>query len=144
MLLQEQSVVVPGSPGSRQFGPQCSALMRRALNQVEAGVGEGVTVEQLADRVGISRRELLRLCRRELNDTPSNLLAERRLERARSLILNTRLPISRVAESVGFSSQSHLTSRYRARFGITPAQQRREYESASRRLPLPRREIRDW
>ena len=33
---------------------------------------------------------------------------------------------------------------YRAEFGITPAQQRREYKAASHRLPLPSRDFRDW
>jgi transcriptional regulator GlxA family with amidase domain len=49
-----------------------------------------------------------------------------------------------IADSVGFSSQSHLTSSYRAHFGITPAQQRREYKAASHRLPLKSRDFRDW
>lgn len=56
----------------------------------------------------------------------------------------TRLPLAVVADSVDFSSQSHLTSRYRGRFGITPGQQRRDYLAAHRRQPLSRREAGDW
>ena len=144
MLLQEQSVVLPGSPSSRNASGQYSAPVQRALGLIEASVGQSITVNELAGRIGISRRELLRLFRRELNDTPKNVLGQRRLDRARSLILNTALPISLIAESVGFSSQSHLTSSYHASFGITPAQQRREYKAASHRLPLKSRDFRDW
>lgn len=144
MLLQERSILLPGSLSSRPAGRQCSAPVHRALNLIEAGVGQAIRVETLAERVGVSRRELLRLFRRELNDTPSKVLARRRLDRARSLILNTRLGMAMIADAVGFSSQSHLTSSYRARFGITPAQQRREYESARHRLPISRRDLRDW
>ena len=79
-----------------------------------------------------------------VNSTPSAVLARRRLDRARSLILNTRLPMAIIADSVGFSSQSHLTSSYRQRFGLTPAQQRREFTRARERLPIGRREFRDW
>jgi transcriptional regulator GlxA family with amidase domain len=144
MLLQEQSVVLPGSPSSRATGRQLTPPVQRALDLIEAGVGQSITVNELASRIGISRRELLRLFRRELNDTPKRVLGQRRLDRARSLILNTTLPMVRVAESVGFSSQSHLTSSYHAQFGITPAQQRREYQAASHRLPLKSRDFRDW
>lgn len=144
MLLQEQSVVLPGSPGSRLTGRHFSAPIQQALGLIESGVGQAINVAELASRIGIGRRELLRLFKRELNRTPSSILAERRLDRARSLILNTRLPISLISESVGFSSQSHLTSNYRTQFGITPAQQRREYRAASNRLPLSGREFRDW
>jgi len=130
MLLQEQSIVLPG-PTNR-------------VPVIEAGVGQSITVNELADRIGISRRELLRLFKKELNNTPSQVLGLRRLDRARSLILNTNLPITMIAESVGFSSQSHLTSSYHVEFGITPAQQRREYKAARHRLPLKSRDFRDW
>ena len=144
MLLQEQSIVLPGSPTSRTPGRQYSPPVQRALSLIEAGVGQSITVHELAQRIGISRRDLLRLFRKELNNTPSRILAQRRLDRARSLILNTGLPITTIAESVGFSSQSHLTSSYHAEFDITPAQQRREYKAASHRLPLKSRDFRDW
>jgi AraC family carnitine catabolism transcriptional activator len=144
MLLQEQSVVLAGSPSSRIASQHYSPVIQRALTMIEAGVGQSITVAELARRIGISRRELLRLFRSELNNTPSKVLGQRRLDRARSLILNTRLPMTTIADSVGFSSQSHLTSSYRAQFGITPAQQRREYLAASHRLPLNSRDFRDW
>ena len=144
MLLQEQSVVWAGSPNSRTTGRHYSPLVQRALTMIEAGVGQSITVAELASRIGISRRELLRLFRSELNNTPSNILGQRRLDRARSLILNTGLPMTTIADSVGFSSQSHLTSSYRKQFGITPAQQRRDYRAASHRLPLKSRDFRDW
>jgi len=144
MLLQEQSVVLAGSPTSRMTGQHYSPRIQRALAMIEAGLGQSITVAELATRIGIGRRELLRLFRGELNDTPSRILGQRRLDRARSLILNTGLPMATIADSVGFSSQSHLTSSYRAHFGITPAQQRREYKAASHRLPLKNRDFRDW
>jgi transcriptional regulator GlxA family with amidase domain len=144
MLLQEQSIVLPGSPTSRTPGHHYSPPVQRALSLIEAGVGQSITVNELAQRIGISRRDLLRLFRKELNNTPSRILGQRRLDRARSLILNTGLPMTTIAESVGFSSQSHLTSNYHAEFGITPAQQRREYKAARHRLPLKSRDFRDW
>jgi len=143
MLLQEQSVLLPG-PANRVPRRQYSPPVQRALSLIEAGVGQSITVNELAGRIGISRRELLRLFRKELNNTPSRVLGQRRLDRARSLILNTGLSMATIAESVGFSSQSHLTSSYHLQFGITPAQQRREYRAASHRLPLKSRDFRDW
>jgi len=143
MLLQEQSIVLPGA-ANRVPKRRHSPPVQRALSLIEAGVGQSITVNELASRIGISRRELLRLFRKELNNTPSQVLGQRRLDRARSLILNTSLPMAMIAESVGFSSQSHLTSSYHVEFGITPAQQRREYKAASHRLPLKSRDFRDW
>ena len=144
MLLQEAPDVLPGIPTRRQLGQRVSPLVQDALGLIDSGFGESLGVEELAQRVGLSRRELLRRFRGELNTTPSAILAQRRLERARSLILNSRLPMAAIASAVGFSSQAHLTSSYRRHFGITPAQQRREYLRARERLPLRERELRDW
>ncbi|MEM7562682.1 MAG: GlxA family transcriptional regulator [Pseudomonadota bacterium] len=144
MLLLEQSVVLPGSPASRLSSPNYSPSVKRAVSLIESGLGQSITVSELAKRTGVSRRELQRLFRHELNTTPSRILSQRRLDRARSLILNTRLPLNTIAESVGFSSQSHLTSSYRLEFGITPAQQRRDYLAARSRSPLRKNEARDW
>jgi AraC family carnitine catabolism transcriptional activator len=144
MLLQEQSVMVPASAYRPNPSQDYSPPVQRALSLIEAGVGQAITVRELASRIGISRRDLLRLFRKELNKTPSRVLAERRLDRARSLILNTGLPIATIADSVGFSSQSHLTASFHEEFGITPAQQRRQYQAARHRLPLKSRDFRDW
>ena len=144
MLLQEQSLVVPGRPPGPRPTQHYSQPVQRALDLIEAGVGLSITVDELAHRVDLSRRELLRRFRSELDNTPSRVLAQRRLDRARSLVLNTRLPMAAIADAVGFSSQSHLTSSYRQEFGTTPAQQRRDYRAASHRLPLASRDSRDW
>ncbi len=101
-----------------------SSQVQRILNLLDAGIEGRMTVAALADKVGVSRRELLRLLRRETGQTPSEIINARRLERARSLVRHSHLPLAAVADAVGFSSQSHLTLRYRQRFGVTPAQHR--------------------
>ena len=144
MLLQEQSVAPMTGSRSGQLLTQASPAVQRALKLIDAGIGQTVTVQRLAENIGISRRELLRLFRKELGKSPSRVLAERRLDRARSLVLNTSLPMATIADSVGFSSQSHLTSSYHDEFGTTPARQRRDYRAARDRLPLKSRDSRDW
>jgi AraC family transcriptional regulator len=46
------------------------------------------------------------------------------LERVRKLLRETEQSIAAVALEVGFSSQSHLTTAFRQRFAMTPAQYR--------------------
>jgi len=113
--------------GSHHFSPR----VQRALSLLEAGVGEGITVAGLAERVGLGRRELLRLFRRETGKSPQQILNQRRLERSRSLVLHSHLPIAVIANAVGFSSQSHLTSAYRNSYDTTPAQHRRAHQMKS-------------
>ena len=108
---------------SHQFSPR----VQRALTLLDSGIENRINVNSLAALVGISRRELLRLFRAEIGKTPSDIINQRRLERAQSLVLNSHLPLSTIASAVGFSSQSHLTSFYHKHLGTTPANQRRHH-----------------
>lgn len=112
--------------GSHHYSPQ----VQRILSLLDAGIDGPMTVNMLADQVGLSRRELLRLLKRETGQTPSEILNTRRLERARSLIQHSHLSLAAVAQAVGFSSQSHLTLRYREMYTITPAQDRKGQQGA--------------
>lgn len=126
MLLQDYAGTVGQQvplvfDGSRHF----SARVQRALKLLEAGVEGVMSVATLADSVGVSQRELLRLFRKETGKTPQQILNERKLERARSLVLHSHLALAEVATAVGFSSQSHMTMRYRDLYGVTPGEDRK-------------------
>ena len=101
-----------------------SAPVQRALDVLEASHHEPLNVSGLSERVGLNRRELLRLFQRELEMTPGQALRMRRLQRARSLVLHSHLPLINIASAVGFSSQSHMTDHYRKHFGCTPGKDR--------------------
>ena len=78
----------------------------------------------LAERIGLSRRQLERLFRRHLGRTPAQYYLETRLERARHLLYQTDMPIMSVACATGFVSASHFTTCYRQMFGKTPRAER--------------------
>jgi AraC family transcriptional regulator len=51
---------------------------------------------------------------------------QRRLARARELLIATDMPVVEIALATGFSSQSHLASAFRRLTGVTPGEYRRE------------------
>jgi len=52
-------------------------------------------------------------------------VVRRRVERARTLLLAGRLPLSQIALETGFSHQSHMTSCMKRILGVTARQVRR-------------------
>jgi AraC family transcriptional regulator len=52
--------------------------------------------------------------------SPHRYVIERRIGRARDLLLRKEKTISEIAVAVGFSSQSHLTANFRRTMGVTP------------------------
>jgi transcriptional regulator GlxA family with amidase domain len=97
----------------------------RAIAEMETYVEEALSREELAARVGLSRRQLERLFRRYLNTSPARYYLRLRLERARLLLTQTTMPVTEIAFACGFTSASHFSKCYRDMFGRTPRDQRR-------------------
>ena len=101
---------------------------------------------QIAERAGISTRQLERLFDRYLGTSPKKYYMEMRLERAHHLLLQTEGGITEVALACGFVDTGHFGRVYRARFGVSPARQRaRGTEGLSRSDPAqPRPFVQRW
>ena len=97
-----------------------------AIELMEANIEDPLPQEQLAQYVGLSRRQLERLFRRHMGRTPAQYYLELRLERARHLLYQTDLPIMNIACACGFVSASHFSTCYRQMFGKTPRAERSE------------------
>ncbi len=87
---------------------------------MEANVAEPVSLAQISQSTGISRRHIERLFRHHLGRSPARYYLEVRLERARRLLRHSNLPIIEVAVASGFVSASHFSKRYREYFGRSP------------------------
>ncbi len=90
------------------------------LELIENDTDSTLLQRELADRIGLSNRQLERLFQKYLNTTPSRYCKDHRLRRARSLLKNTSRSIIEVAVACGFSSHSHFSKSYREHFGISP------------------------
>ncbi|MDH3229163.1 MAG: GlxA family transcriptional regulator [Alphaproteobacteria bacterium] len=97
----------------------------QAIAEMETYVEEALSREEIAARVGLSRRQLERLFRRYLNTSPARYYLRLRLERARLLLTQTTMPVTEIAFACGFTSASHFSKCYRDMFGCTPRDQRR-------------------
>jgi transcriptional regulator GlxA family with amidase domain len=88
----------------------------------------------LANRMGISGRQLQRLFSRELNCPPRTWLREERLQLARRMLLGS-ASVKEVALSLSFRHASQFCRDFRARFGYPPSDLTRR--NAARPLVSP-------
>ena len=96
-----------------------------AVSLMEANLEEPMTPDELAQHVGLSRRQLERLFQKYLSCVPTRYYLELRLARARQLLLQTTMPIVDVAFACGFVSAPHFSKCYRDFFGVPPRDERR-------------------
>jgi transcriptional regulator GlxA family with amidase domain len=105
----------------------------QAAELMEANIEDPLPLNTVADKVGVSRRQIERLFKRHLGMVPSKFYLEARLRRARALLLQTDLSIMEIAVACGFESPPHFSRCFRSQFGCTPSaeRQRRDPRSAT-------------
>lgn len=119
-------------PGS---GPQRLTLRERygvanrkllaCLEAMEEAIERPIHRRSLAQRAGISIRQLERLFATHLNTTIDAQYLNLRLDRAQRLLHETAMPALSIAIACGFSTASHFSRAYKNRFGKSPRQERK-------------------
>ena len=114
ILAEETHEDLPGSsaphPGARLF--------RRLIE--EHACDEGVSLEELAARVGFTPDHLAALFRDSYGMPPVRYRSEVRLGRARELLLHTAKNVSEIAQETGFPDANYFSRLFARRFGDSP------------------------
>lgn len=92
----------------------------KVIGEMERNTEEPLNTQVLADLIQVTRRQLERLFRLHLNDTPSGFYLRLRLDKARQLLRQTDMSVLQVSIACGFDSASYFTRCYRARFERCP------------------------
>lgn len=96
--------------------------LRRIVEYVEERLDGELTLAELAEVAGISVPHLTTLFRRTMGQSVHAYVMERRVCRARALLLSGRCGIAEAALEAGFAHQSHLARWMRRLLGVTPGQ----------------------
>ncbi|MEN5201889.1 GlxA family transcriptional regulator [Pseudomonas wadenswilerensis] len=96
----------------------------QVIGEMERNTEQPLNTLVLAESVQITRRQLERLFRLYLHDTPSGFYLRLRLDKARQLLRQTDLSVLEVSIACGFESSSYFTRCYRARFNSCPRDDR--------------------
>ena len=108
------------------YGQTTPALVRKAIDLMEAHLEDPVPIPKLCSKLQVSQRHLGRVFKRYVGKTPVHYYRDIRLDRARGLVTQTEMKLSEIAVASGFTNQVHFSRSYRERFGLSPTQDRVE------------------
>lgn len=97
----------------------------RALAAMHDSPAHPWTVEELGNRVGLSRSALHDRFNQALGQPPNQYLARWRIELGSRLLRETRRPVASIAEDVGYESEAAFSRAFKRLVGQPPASWRR-------------------
>lgn len=94
------------------------------LDYVSANLSEDLSVQTLADRLGLERTHFTREFRKAFNETPARYVRKRRVESAMYVLQSTRMGLDQIASDLGFYDAFHFSKSFKGEFGISPKEYR--------------------
>jgi transcriptional regulator GlxA family with amidase domain len=98
--------------------------VRRALLLMEQNLARPIAVAAVAAELGLSARQLERLCRQHVGMGPASLYRQLRMRYANWLIENTDRSVTDIANEAGFADCAHFSRQFKDAYGLSPSTRR--------------------
>lgn len=95
--------------------------------EVYANIYTNLSLEEIASKCCLSVSSFKRRFRRSFNSSPHHWFLEKRMCRARGLLITTDMSVSEIGSACGFSNQSHFIKVFKRYYGATPTIYRHRY-----------------
>ena len=99
------------------------------IEAMESNISEPLSMQDLADKAGFSRRQMERIFDQNAGRSPAKFYLDLRLQRARHLLYQSDMPILDIAMACGFISASHFSKAYKEMYGRSPRKERSQESS---------------
>ncbi len=101
-----------------------SEPVQKAVRFIDENLHQPFGLKQVADTIHLNPSYLSVLFKDQLAMTFSEYVTRRRLQRAKELLLHTRLPVAEIAERVGYQTAKYFNRMFKEYEGHSPGQYR--------------------
>lgn len=124
-LICDHSTLVTTMPGApHSLAP---SRLRRVLDFIEAHLSDQIELDDLAAVAGSSRFHFAHAFRDATGFPPYRYLVHRRIDAAKTLLLQNNLSMKQISARSGFKSSAQFAVMFKQMFGTTPSRFRREH-----------------
>jgi AraC family transcriptional regulator len=104
-----------------------SARMRRIRELVRARIEDDLSLDEMAQSVGLSTAHFARMFRKSTGETPHQFVLRQRIERAKVMLRAPGARVLDVAVACGFRTQQHFAQVFRDVCGVSPTEYRQDF-----------------
>lgn len=103
-----------------------SALSQSIRYFLEHNLHKKISLETLAEELGVSENYLIRIFRQDYHSTPVQYLLHLRMERAKFLLTSTRNSVQTIGQEVGIPDSTYFIKLFKRHVGMTPNEYRKQ------------------
>ncbi len=123
ILIPPQGITLRDTTGAGAL----NTLTGRAINYMETHLEETLTIQQICDRLNVSRRMLEVQFRKDIGRSPHEQITHLRMIKARQLLLSPNSQIAEIANRCGYQETAHFYARFKQHHGgLPPGKWRRQ------------------
>lgn len=120
--------------GQPLFDDSADPMITDAVSRMNQTLHQHLPLPQFAARYGISYVQFCRRFKAIMGSTPTGFLQALRLQKARTMLVETDLAVYRIAAECGFENEFYFSRFFKKRCGLSPAAYRRE-AAGEKRMP---------
>lgn len=98
--------------------------LKEAVEYIGEHYAENISLEEVAEYVGLNPAYFSSLFKREMEINFSNYVTEKRMDAAKRMLKNSNVPLIEIAMSLGYENQSYFSSVFKKYCNMTPKQYR--------------------
>lgn len=127
----------PHPPINHEITHIIDTRVRRAMLEMEQNMIDPLPISDIAQRLGISPRQLERLFQSVVGMRPAVFYRLIRLRYAQALLVEGQLTVTQVAFETGFSDCAHFSRHFKMIYGYSPSSARGNRKLSSEASPPP-------
>jgi len=104
------------------------SIVEKITIHIKQNYASDLTIERIANAINYSPYHISRLFKDDLNMTIFDYITEVRISKSKELLERSELPISSVAEEVGYNDSGYFSRIFKKRVGISPTEYRRWWQ----------------
>jgi len=101
--------------------------LEKGKQYIEHHFSEQITVEQIAQLVGVERTHFSKMYRKAYGISPIDFLLQLRMQEAVLLLQNTSYKVAEIAQAVGYQDISSFSKAFKKRIGCSPITYREQW-----------------
>ena len=102
-----------------------SLLVRKARKMILEYYSQGITLEEIASKLGVSDEYLSTRLKKETGNTFTEIIKNVRMERIKELLVSTNMKLGQIADAAGYSDPKYMSRIFREEVGMLPLEYRK-------------------